>query len=630
MSVGIVISSGTIQVRDCKFLFNYVNSSKTCPVVASLFITDDLSDKMQEISVSITGTLFYHNGALDYAEEPKGSLGSACSILCFFPSIRPVKCWIENSSIYNTFGIGSNFSSTYYVNTSFQFTNVTYYNNSNGGSVVKLIQFNNNSEAFVLMQSCSYRNNINGSMKLVLIGVNHITFYNISIIGNKGTFVETSSDRYLADDIHDQGVGILILSASFYSDINITHCNIQGNSGGKSIVYIKKILAFKQTVAYVKNMVAFKENVSIISSSFTNNIGTALLVINYMVTFEGHVLFMNNSAIRGAAIELNQVSHIAIKEYSMIEFIKNIASQLGGAIYIELPSNCLQHGIVFTDISNTSIVSFASNLAGSASNSIYFSIPASCDVVRDATNNSSLVSIPWKVNYTQQLGSLITTSPYKVSLCSMSCKLPDNTSGNCSLPNKNMLGQSIGINATVCDYYGNVSETIQFLIECTNCNDNYRLSSNKILAHHGLFDVTFLAVNADNHIVDDTNVTLNLYSTVPSKYRQLTATLSIELSSCQSGYVFDSNLLRCVCYGQSKDIIECQQDYAEIKYGYWFGIAVFPERTVSLCPIYYCEYEKQAETTNGYYKLPKELNDQCSSYRVGAACGVVTASQDIL
>ena len=608
VSVAIILLSGTIQVQDCKFLFNYVDNSKTCPLVASLYIMDDCKDKMEDISVSITGTLFYHNGALDYAKVVHAS---ACSVMCFFPSIRPVKCQIENSSIYNTFGIGSNFSSTYYVNQSFQFTNVTYYNNSNGGSVVELTSLDINSEAFILMQSCSYRNNINGSMKLDIIGKKHITLYSISIIGNKGSFVATATDKSVADDIHGQGVGILILSNSIYSDINISYCNIQGNSGGKSIVYITN----------TASSIPFREILSMISSNVTDNIGTALLVSNCMVIFEGHVLFMNNSAIRGAAMELNQESQIAIKEYSTIEFIKNIASQLGGAIYIELPSNCPQHGIVFTDISNTSVVSFVNNLAGFAGNSIYFSIPASCDIVRDATDDNSLVSTSWKVNYTQQLGSLITTSSYKVSLCSMSCELPDNTTGNCSLPNKIMLGQSIGINATICDYYGNVSETIQFLIECTNCNNNYRLSSDKILAHRGLFYVTFLAVDSDSDIIDDTNVTLNLYSTVSSKYRQLTATVTMGLSTCQSGYAFDADLQRCVCYEQNKDIIQCQQDYVEIKYGYWFGIAVFPERTVSLCPLHFCEYEKQAETTNGYYKLPKELNDQCSSHRVGVACG---------
>ena len=172
--VTILVSSGTIEIRDSKFLFNYVNNSKICPVVASLYIMDDYRNKMQDLSVRIIGTLFRHNGALDYGEQFKGDLDSvACSVFCFFPSTRPVKCLIENSSIYDTLGIGSNFSSTYYVDTSFQFINVTYYNNSNGGSVVKLINFNayGYSEASVLMQSCSYRNNINGSMKVYIIGI---------------------------------------------------------------------------------------------------------------------------------------------------------------------------------------------------------------------------------------------------------------------------------------------------------------------------------------------------------------------------------------------------------------------------------------------------------------------------
>ena len=93
----------------------------------------------------------------------------------------------------------------------------------------------------------------------------------------------------------------------------------------------------------------------------------------------------------------------------------------------------------------------------------------------------------------------------------------------------------------------------------------------------------------------------------------------MELSSCQSGYTFDPNLQYCVCYEQTKDIIRCHQDYSEIKYGYWYGVAIPPKRTVSLCPIYYCNFNE--ETSNGYYKLSEELGDQCCSHRTGVACG---------
>ena len=392
-----------------------------------------------------------------------------------------------------------------------------------------------------------------------------------------------------------------MLNSRLPSTVMISHCNVYDNIGSESnIVYIE---------SYGANQV-----VSIVSSNFTNNVGSTLYLSNCAVEFRGHILFMNSSAGRGAAMYLNQGSQIAIKENSVIKFDRNIARQWGGAIYIELPFSCPHYGIIITDMSNTSNVLFTDNSAGIAGNSIYFNIPESCDVIRE-----TLID---KFNYLQPpglIGSPIATSPYEVNLCSMTCHLSNEIGEICHIPNRNMLGHSTGISAVVCDYYGSVSETVQFYIECTNCNDSYRLSNNKILVHQGSFDITFLAVDADSDIVDDTNVTLSLSSVLSDEYRQLSATVSMKLSSCQSGYTFDTNLQQYVCYEQSKDIIRCKQGYAEIKYGYWFGVAIPPKRTVSLCPIYYCNFNK--ETSNGYYKLSEELGDQCSSRRSGVACG---------
>ena len=271
---------------------------------------------------------------------------------------------------------------------------------------------------------------------------------------------------------------------------------------------------------------------------------------------------------------------------------------------------------------SSSTVIFINNYARFAGNSIYFDIPESCDIIRDPANNNSIVYIPDKFNYTQlpeSIGPPIITSPYEIALCSKACQ---NTSNSCNLSRRIMLGQSTDINATICDYYGNISITVQFFIHCINCDNKYRLFSNKIAVHNGPFSVMILAVDADNDIIDDKNITLILSSVLPSEYRELSATVSLKLSSCQSGYVFDANVQKCECYKQSKDVIHCQQgNYAEIKYGYWFGIAVFPKRTVSICPVHFCEYNKYKETVNGYFKLPQELDDQCRSHRMGIACG---------
>ena len=624
LCVGIVLSSGFVQVQDSRFLFNYITNSTKCTSIANLAIMDSMYETMQTVSVNITGTLFNYNGVLDYGEQYNANISG--TLFCTSFSQRSAKYHIENSLVNNTVGLGSNFFCYDTIHVTIHFTNVTFFNNSKGGSLVNILGESTDvttppySEAFILIKSCSYAHNINGSLKLLIrTRINHVLLYGLTIVGNKGTFANEGIKGMIIGS--NQGAGILIWSFCVNFNIKIIHCNIHGNSGGKSILYILT----NNHIPYTLNFDDHENQISLASSNITDNVGSAIFLSQCTLRLIDHVLFMNNSAESGAAIHLGQNSKVVIKEHSTIDFIRNTALKQGGAIYVEYSFICPQHGIVFNDSSSdTSTVSFTNNSAGIAGNSIYFNIPASCDVVQDSMDNNSLVYIPYKFNYTQLPGSIwppIITSPYKISLCSKACPPSDNASSGCYVPRRIMLGQSVDINAVVCDYYGNVSETVQFLIECTNCNNKYRLSSNKILVHYGVFIVKFLAVDADRDIVGNTNITLKLSSVLPSKYRQLTGTVSLELSSCQSGYAFDTNLQQCECYEQSEDIIQCQQDYAEIKYGYWFGIAVFPKRTVSSCPIHYCEYDNHAETTNGYYRLPEELDDQCYSHRTGVACG---------
>ena len=506
---------------------------------------------------------------------------------------------IENLTVSTSFGLGSFVLFQNISNSTILFTDVTFYNNSNGGSIFQITGIPEAPSSSFIASSCSYSCNINGSLILELaVNYDYVGLHGLKIVGNKGIFMNYMNYNIFPSSI-DQNSVIMVSLSGISSITNISLCNIQGNSG-KNIVYVK--VSFKLTHV-----------VSIISCNFTNNTGSALRMSQATVQFGGNILFANNLAEKGAAVFIDESSQIAIMENSVVEIIGNTVAQLGGAIFIKLLFSCPYRGVVFTALTNTSTVSFINNSADKAGNSIYLSIPSSCDAVRD--------SVIHKFNYSQipELnGPPIATSPYKINLCSASC---NDTRSICHVPNRIMLGQSIDINATVCDYYGNVSETVQFCVDCTNCNKTYRLSNDRILVRSGLFDVTFLAIDSDSDVVDNINVTLSLSSVSSDEHRQLTATVSMELSSCYSGYVFDPSVQQCVCYDQSKHIIQCQQDHAEIKYGYWFGIVDFPKRTVSLCPIYYCKYNTHTLTSSGYYKLPEELNDQCSSHRTGVACG---------
>ena len=597
--------SGYIEVRDSRFLFNYVINSSQCIGYGSLAVTS-YYETTQDIIIGIIGTLFDYNGALDYDEEYVHVMSSA-----FYSSVSShnnVYYVIKNSTISNTFGLGSYLHNTENNLLAVELTSFTLLNNSDGGLIIVATNgLSETSEAYIYISSSTFAHNINGSLKLIIATkrVSLVEFYGLNIVKNIGTF--RKDELYISLIDHDQGTGILMrLLNPLKIELKISFCNFHENFGSKSIVYI----SVEQSFTSIK---------SINSCNFTNNVGSALYLSNTVIDLEGNVLFMNNSAESGAAMYFNQDAQITMKNGSIIHFIGNIAAQQGGAIFMEISFGCPQPtAILFT---NSSTVTFTNNSAGFTGNSIYFDIPESCDVIRDPTDNNSIVYVPNKFNYTQlpgSIGSPITTSPYKITLCSKACHLSDNTSSSCYIPSRIMLGQLIDINATICDYYNNISEPVQFVIECNNCNNKYRLSSNEIVIQNGLFHITFLA---DRDIIDNTNVTLNLSSALSSKYRQLTATISLQLSSCKSGYMFDTNLQQCECYKKTKNIIQCQQDYAEIKYGYWFGIAVFPKRTVSLCPIHYCCYDNHAETTNGYYKLPEELNGQCYSHRTGLACG---------
>ena len=78
----------------------------------------------------------------------------------------------------------------------------------------------------------------------------------------------------------------------------------------------------------------------------------------------------------------------------------------------------------------------------------------------------------------------------------------------------------------------------------------------------------------------------------------------------------------CRCYPDS-DIVQCNDNYSEIKIGHWVGIVPKRGFTSSLCPSIYCI--KHFETSPGYFVLPNEEDEQCRANRTGVACGECTS-----
>ena len=627
---------GYIRVYKSQFLSNYVNIS-FCFFQGALSITNQGNGIILEnINVTITETVFHHNGVLS-TTKTSGIPYSSLNI--FIIQLNRIDILLYNTTISSSIGIGLQLNirdavqlyliihkssisandglgilvSLNGIQLNFlKLLEVTCSNNTFGGSEITVAN-EVRSLNLVSITSSVFSYNTNGCLKLVLKTANeiHVLLENSTITGNRGTF---SNDPSIISSSVGQGTGILFYCACIGgSYATIRSCNISGNSGDRSVVYFVDDKGSEVNLFYITQ-------VTIISSNFTNNFGSALSFSRSNVTFEGYVLLSDNSAQSGGAIYFSENSQAAIAEESTIKLSNNYASQYGGAVYINLPRGCVQKGVTFTSVSNSSNVLFTNNSAEITGNSLYISIPRSCKIERNFTDNTSLVYIPYNFKFTQlprSTGSPIVTSPYAINLCSIGCK--GRLINNCSLRNSNMLGEPIMFNATICGYYNNVSEAVQFYIACTDCDDNFRPSDSKILVYNGSSQFVMIATGANIDFQARRNITINLTSvSIPQKI--LSAVLFVKISTCYSGFVFDAGSHQCECYDRSK-IIQCERNNAEIKYGYWFGIVSGTKRSVSLCPTDYCDFSDRLETGNGFYILPREQNSQCNEHRIGMACG---------
>ena len=596
--IGLSVASGNVEIRDSKFLYNHVVNSSRCLGYSSLLITDNEFDG-SPYTISIAGTTFHHNGMFNNNGNPNSAFNDVLSLIV--KRKHKVDIVLINSNVSASGSLGISFTCTEIDTLTILLYDVTIVNNSEGGSFFNLVS----TDSYMLVSSSTFAHNSNGA--LIIINNARISsevhLERVSVFHNNGTFAHD-----LPGNLHiDEGVGIYLWLGSIISLLEMSSCNIYNNVGGQhSIVYIK-LAEF-----------VFSQKASIISTNFTNNVGPTLHISSLQINLEGFIVYQDNTGDSGVAIYIEDNSQVVIGEGSTILFINNSASLHGGAIYVDLPLTCSHHGVVFTSLPNNSDVVFINNSAGITGNSMYFSIPESCDVIRDYNDSNSIGYIPYKFSYSGFGGTEISTSPYQINLCSSPGCDSVNTN-NCFIQHGNMLGQSINFNATVCDYFNNVAETVQFNMECINCNNTYRLYNTRVLAHDGLSEVTVASVDSDSDLHDNINITINMSSVLPHKYKQLTATVSIELSSCHSGFVFETSSQQCTCYSDS-DIIQCLEQYTEIKQGYWFG-SVIERHTVSLCPQYYCDFGSRAATRTGYYQLPANQDDQCSPHRRGPSCG---------
>ena len=605
-TVKIAHPTGAIYVINSKFMFNKVLNVSSCTYFdrSHFYKNIWIYQPKSAVKIVINNSLFYRNGNLKQNDSIQyySFVYSGASFAYY--SLVEI---IAKSSILikNTHFISNNIRGVYVVDeaskTEIILDSVNVSNNSQGIYVLAG-NYNENRDISLKIYSSFFTLNNNGTVIVNLVTTNHIEIYNTTFADNKGN-----------GDMHGTAIYAIV---AIPSTINVSFCSFFNNTGGLSIVYfsvLQEYLIYSQTFI----------NLFITSSNFTSNkIGSALYITRCFLVFYFSTLFRDNSARSGAGVYATENSQITVDDGSNVWFIDNTASLRGGAMYIDL-ANCYDRGIVFTNITRYDAISFINNSAKLSGNSMYFNIPNSCDVVRNYARDDSAAYFPYKFNYTQSrsiIGPPISASPYEINLCSPAkCGLKNGT--DCVIKNHKMLGQSIYFNATVCGYFSAGAETTQFQVNCINCEFKYKLLEKKIIVQNGSINrISLLSVGADRDLENDSNIILNVSSLLSSEYRQLTATLSLTLSSCYNGFLFSRQSQRCECYNKD-GYIQCEGDTASIKLGYWFGV-FSGSHTYSVCHNDYCNFfAHRKETRNGFYNLPDEIDDQCNSHRTGITCG---------
>ena len=353
-------------------------------------------------------------------------------------------------------------------------------------------------------------------------------------------------------------------------------------------------------------------NTLLSGNSAENGGGIFLTNSEFIFTMHSYILFKNNTASQdGGAIYLDDDSHLNLERDSNVTFSHNTASDYGGAMYGKVATSKI-------NFSSTRI-NFDSNSAGTEGNSVYITLPKQCN---DDCLSQCIVGTIDK--------SYIITSPIKIQFYNSNIKcIGDNansTTCNIYYINNIMLGQQITLDGCMYDYYGHPADAARFLINGDN-DQGYSLGSNNTLIS---CNRTFELVNihGNRNIRFNYSLNLTLYDNRQSELRDVFTTLMVELSSCHSGFRYNAVLQKCECYNavlqkcecyNASDIVFCSGRSSTIKAGYWFG-RVNGKSTVTTCPINYCDFTC-CETSNGYYQLSPERDNQCRQHRFDIACG---------
>ena len=200
------------------------------------------------------------------------------------------------------------------------------------------------------------------------------------------------------------------------------------------------------------------DNVLIKNTNFTGNNGSALLLMDSTVLFEGNINFSANNASYGAAIRVCKNSLFFIKNNTYISFENNKAEVAGGAIYagdqcLQVIPKCFYQPLSnspmnVSQLENEISLNFINNTASIAGDAIYGGSVDYCFTLTkfytSHSSNSFGAVFNTTFHFTPDTASKVTSDPYGVCICH-----PDTGQPNCTVKEVTLQEQYPGKRFTV-------------------------------------------------------------------------------------------------------------------------------------------------------------------------------------
>ena len=378
-----------------------------------------------------------------------------------------------------------------------------------------------------------------------------------------------------------------------------------------------------QNVTFVDNNLegpilnSINTQILFVNCTFENNTQSALQAINSLVIFQGKIIFKNNSALLGGAIQLLSSSHMYLRPNTYILFENNHADFVGGGIYIESGQN---DSCFFSTRSPTSVnVNFTQNTANVAGSSLYSNglkiccFNSSCDTFFDIFSN---------ISNTELDPSNIASDPYSVCLCEEGKHQPDCSFHNRVYFTEAFPGQDFVIRLAVIgsNFDGVVAGTVRaFSISPPNSLDPFKAAQVSERPYCDNFNYSVQAAKERE--------TVTFYLTAQNSLlkeaarEQSALTITVFLDDCPLGFSLSPASGTCVCDPMLNGSgVQCdinRQSFLR-PISTWIGFVAESTSKAGVifnpdCPIAYC---------SGDLSVASNTSDrQCGRHRTGLLCG---------